>query len=272
MRRMTPPAWYPDPSGAHQLRWFDGRQWTDNVSDQGVVSQAPLAPPPPAQQAPPVQQPQYVQQQSAQQPFSAPVAAPAQAPTTGGGTIFTEPILVIDRQYNAWNKTLSWTIHDAVGRSVASAAEQEPSEARKVLNFVSPTASLFQTLSTKHAMVTGANGNPIFLSDRPNVFSGKPCLVHDPAGNEIGRLTKGTQRGRMFDLWAPAGYQGCVIEQPVLTMLDASGTEVVRMTEMPHGSMVSWGVAGQHYVLHVDRELDGVFGVLVIAAILYFRV
>jgi Protein of unknown function (DUF2510) len=38
----TPPApagqWMPDPSGGHQLRWWDGSAWTQHVSDNGVAS------------------------------------------------------------------------------------------------------------------------------------------------------------------------------------------------------------------------------------------
>jgi hypothetical protein len=28
-------AWHPDPSGRHELRWWDGHRWTDTVSDRG---------------------------------------------------------------------------------------------------------------------------------------------------------------------------------------------------------------------------------------------
>jgi hypothetical protein len=31
-------AWHPDPSGRHELRWWDGARWTDAVSDRGQVS------------------------------------------------------------------------------------------------------------------------------------------------------------------------------------------------------------------------------------------
>lgn len=43
-----PPAplfgWYPDPEGAHEERYWDGRSWTDNVRDAGAVSVAPFRP------------------------------------------------------------------------------------------------------------------------------------------------------------------------------------------------------------------------------------
>lgn len=38
---MTEPGWLPDPSGRHQLRWFDGTRYTDQVADGGVQSTDP---------------------------------------------------------------------------------------------------------------------------------------------------------------------------------------------------------------------------------------
>jgi hypothetical protein len=38
----VPAAWSPDPTGRHQLRYWDGSAWTANVSDNGAVSQDPV--------------------------------------------------------------------------------------------------------------------------------------------------------------------------------------------------------------------------------------
>lgn len=49
---MSSPNWLPDPSGRHQLRWWDGTAWTENVSDNGVTALDPAdaawTPPAPA--------------------------------------------------------------------------------------------------------------------------------------------------------------------------------------------------------------------------------
>lgn len=34
----NPPAWHPDPHGRHQMRYWDGAQWTQHVSNNGVQS------------------------------------------------------------------------------------------------------------------------------------------------------------------------------------------------------------------------------------------
>jgi hypothetical protein len=38
----SPAAWHPDPSGAHEHRYWDGERWTDHVADAGVASTDPL--------------------------------------------------------------------------------------------------------------------------------------------------------------------------------------------------------------------------------------
>lgn len=37
-----PAAWHPDPTGRHELRWWDGAAWTAHVGDGGVASEDPV--------------------------------------------------------------------------------------------------------------------------------------------------------------------------------------------------------------------------------------
>ena len=34
----NPPDWYPDPYGRHEMRYFDGTQWTEHVTSHGKQS------------------------------------------------------------------------------------------------------------------------------------------------------------------------------------------------------------------------------------------
>ena len=60
--------WHPDPTGRHELRYWDGSTWTEHVVDQGVQSTAPMDAAAPAQSAQAAQpaQGQPVQHQPAQ--------------------------------------------------------------------------------------------------------------------------------------------------------------------------------------------------------------
>jgi hypothetical protein len=39
---VPPEGWYPDPTGEHELRYWDGTIWTDRIEDAGVTGVAPL--------------------------------------------------------------------------------------------------------------------------------------------------------------------------------------------------------------------------------------
>ena len=47
---MAEASWLADPTGAHELRYWNGMSWTEHVSDQGTTGQDPLSTelPPPA--------------------------------------------------------------------------------------------------------------------------------------------------------------------------------------------------------------------------------
>lgn len=40
--RTPPPGWYPDPTGRHQLRHWDGRAWSAHVSNNGTTGSDPV--------------------------------------------------------------------------------------------------------------------------------------------------------------------------------------------------------------------------------------
>jgi hypothetical protein len=41
-RPLSPPAWHPDPTGRYDLRYWDGRLWTDHVSRDGEQATDPV--------------------------------------------------------------------------------------------------------------------------------------------------------------------------------------------------------------------------------------
>jgi hypothetical protein len=47
-----PPGWYPDPTSLHELRFWDGSQWTSRVEDGGVEQVAAVSEPTNAPEGP----------------------------------------------------------------------------------------------------------------------------------------------------------------------------------------------------------------------------
>lgn len=90
--------WLADPTGAHELRYWDGTQWTEHVSNAGVSStdflpaDAPPPPPPGGTTAPPPPPPPIPEDAplatdavAPEEALAAEMAEPAAAPKAGGG-------------------------------------------------------------------------------------------------------------------------------------------------------------------------------------------
>ena len=84
-----PPNWYPDPGGTHEQRYWDGSQWTDHVADHGRQSEDPLTDrggvPTTGDSA------DRIQQQVSEK-------AGVRDTGTGDGTIWSEPVLVVNQK------------------------------------------------------------------------------------------------------------------------------------------------------------------------------
>lgn len=75
-----PAAWYPDPSGRHQYRYFDGTDWTAHVANNGATARDELAlaePPPPPHQRPAGSAIQRSNESASPAPASAPTRSAA---------------------------------------------------------------------------------------------------------------------------------------------------------------------------------------------------
>lgn len=82
-------SWYPDPSGRHELRYWDGGQWTQHVTSRGRPDIDPLV------SGPAVPDADRTSKKIQRDVRRAGVAAGGQV---GGGTLFTEPVLVVSQK------------------------------------------------------------------------------------------------------------------------------------------------------------------------------
>ena len=128
MTDASPAAWHPDPYGRHELRYWDGTQWTEHVSSHGKQS---VDPPVGAGHVPTVE-PGHREGRRATSPSPAPRPA-----SPGGGTIFTEPVLVVNQKAKLIEVNNEYAIYDQHGTQIGAVRQVGQSAAKKALRMLS---------------------------------------------------------------------------------------------------------------------------------------
>lgn len=127
----TPAGWHPDPSGRHELRYWDGR-WTEHVTSGGRRLTDPLPGPAPAAQrdaAVPAVAPAVVEDRPARPVRTSRKVerqvrrAGADGGATGGGTLLTEDVLVVNQKAKLVGSTLAYDVFDQRGQRLGAFQE-----------------------------------------------------------------------------------------------------------------------------------------------------
>ena len=119
------PGWYPDPSGAHQLRYF-GTTWSDQVSNGGVVSVSPVGQLPfGSAGAAPAPPPGWPMANHAMQPVYGAVGAPAfgRVKTTGPVLVLIGAVLMILGPLLPWETVSAPSLYTGSLTSVKGTSE-----------------------------------------------------------------------------------------------------------------------------------------------------
>ncbi|MFK4104196.1 phospholipid scramblase-related protein [Streptomyces sp. NPDC019531] len=260
----TPAGWYPDPHGAPQtLRYWDGAQWTQHVnSQQGAAAQAtqaPQAPQMPQQAAGPDQR---VQRQVQQQ-------AGVTAGGAGGGTLFTEPVLVVNQKAKLIEVTNEYKVMDQNGNQLGSVTQVGQSALKKVLRFVS---SLDQYMTHK-LEIRDAHGQPVLLLTRPAKFLKSRVIVERPDGSQVGEIVQQNMIGKINFAMNVNGQQVGAIKAENwrawnFAIVDHTDNEVARITKTWEGLAKTMFTTADNYVLQIHYQLPEPLLSLVVATAL----
>jgi uncharacterized protein YxjI len=254
-----PANWYPDPIGRHELRYYDGTQWTEHVSSSGRQGVDPLVAP----RAPVVtHSTAKVQDQVAR----AGVQAGA---VVGSGTLFTEPVLVVNQKAKLIEVNNEYAIYDQSGAQLGAIRQVGQSAAKKVAR-VLLDIDQFLTHSLQIVDVTGAVQLTV---TRPRKVLRSRFLVGDGSGREIGQIVQRNVFGKIRFSFEAGGHElGSLNAENWrawdFNILDASGNEIARIKKTWEGLARTMFTTADNYVVRIHRPLEEPLRSMVIASAL----
>ncbi|WP_190819196.1 phospholipid scramblase-related protein [Saccharopolyspora pogona] len=269
MNAPPPPGWYPDQTDQRYVRWWDGRQWTQHVQ--------------PAQQ-------QYAQQHPAAQQNDASAielamggtgdaasiqhqvqqrAAVGGAVAGGGGTLFTEPVLVINQKAKLIEVANEYAVYDQHGRQLGSVMQVGQSGAQKALRMLTKLDSLM----TVTLEIRDITGRPVLVLTRPATMWKGTVHVQRPNQSPVGDI-------KLTNVWGKARFDFEVNGQRIgslhaenlrawdIKVFDHADAEIGRITKTWQGLAKAAFTTADNYVLQIHRPLADPLLSMVVASAL----
>jgi uncharacterized protein YxjI len=252
-----PPNWYPDPYGRHETRWWDGHQWTEHVASNGRQS---------------VDHPQGGGHVPTVNRASDKIARDAQKVTggvapQGGGTIFTEPVLVVNQKAKLIELNNEYAIFDQNGRQIGAVRQVGQSMAKKALRLMTK----MDALMTHTLQVVDTYGNVQLVLTKPRALLKSKVIVQDATGNELGQVAVQLRLGKArFNLESGGRQWGTIMSDDWkgwnYSIQDHTGAEIARVTKKWEGFAKFAFTTADNYIVQMHRPLEEPLRSLTIAS------
>ena len=259
----------------HQLRYWDGTAWTEHVSDNGVQNTDPMQP----------QQrgldrvdsaltigdegdaARIHQQLHGEAKYRS--AQVGQAAFMGGGTIFTEPILVVNQKAKLIELNNQYSVFDQNGQRIASVNQVGQSAAKKAVRLLTS----FDQFMTHKLEIADAEGRVLLRITRPAKVMKSTVIISDANDQEIGRIVQNNMIGKInFSLQAGGHTYGAIKAENWrawnFRIEDHTGTEVARITKTFEGVAKTLFTSADNYVVQIHTVIPQPLNSLVVAAAL----
>jgi uncharacterized protein YxjI len=254
-----PAGWYPDPFGRHETRWWDGGRWTEHVASHGRQAvDAPVG----GGHVPTVNR-------STERVVADVHKVGAAVGHQGGGSIFTEPVLVVNQRPKLIEVNNEYAIFDQHGRQLGAVRQVGQSAMKKVMRVLTS----YDQFMTHKLQVVDLHGNVLMALTRPAKWIKSRVIVQDATGNEMGQIVQQNAIGKIrFSLESGGNAWGSINAENWVAwnfnVQDHTGAEVARITKTWEGFAKTMFTTADNYVVQIHRPLQEPLRALVVAAAL----
>lgn len=253
----TPANWYPDPTGRHEHRYWDGSVWTEHVSDhgrQGTDSVTDSGPIPTTGATAEKVQSQVTDKARVN-------AAPA------GTGLFDQPVLVVNQKAKLIELNNEYAVYDQDGTQIGAIRQVGQSTLKKAARFVSS----FDQFMTHSLQLVDMNGAVQLTVTRPAKFAKSKVHIADGSGAPLGSIVQQNMIGKIrFSLEGTSGQLGSLNGENWrawnFNIQDSAGTEVARITKTWEGLAKTMFTTADNYVLQIHQPLAEPLRSLVVAS------
>ncbi|MFD8913740.1 LURP-one-related/scramblase family protein [Streptomyces sp. NPDC059575] len=192
------------------------------------------------------------------------------APTaTGDGTLFTEPVLVVNQKAKLIELTNEYTVMDQSGGRLGSVVEVGQGVLRKMVRLLTS----WDQYLTHRLEIRDAEGQPVLLLVRPAKIFKSRVVVTRPDGSPVGEIVQKNMIGKInFAMTAEGREIGAIKAENWrawnFAITDHEDTEVARITKTWEGLAKTLFTTADNYVLQIHRPLSDPLLSLVVAAAL----
>ena len=240
------------------MRYFDGTQWTEHVSSHGKQS---VDPPGGVSHVPTVNR--------ATEKIQADVAkvGVTAGAVQGGGSIFTESVLVVNQKAKLIEINNEYAIYDQNGTQIGAVRQVGQSMAKKAIRLLSN----YDQFLTHKLQIVDMGGNVLLALTRPAKLIKSKVVVQDGTGRDIGTIVQQNAIGKIhFGLEAGGNMYGSINAENWrawnFNIQDHTGAEVARITKTWEGLAKTMFTTADNYVVHIHRPLPDPLRMLVLAS------
>lgn len=260
---MPPPSWHADPSGSGHLRWWDGRQWTQythpatgaadqsdgfarfegNVDGRGMDAERVRA--------------------QAQQGRGATGTLAG-----GGGTIFTEPTLIVNQRAKLMEASSQYKVFDQHGQPIGAVVQTGQSGFGKAVRMLTRYDALMPVRLEVHD-----TAGPQFVVHKPVSLWKSRIQVTTPDETAIGEIAQENVWGKLrFTFLAGGRKVGHLAAENLrgwdYRITDALGTELARVNKQYAGLAKTLFTEADNYAVRIHQPLQGPMAALVLGSAL----